>query len=215
MDNDVWIDGLADEHWTPRDRSTPTVHRRHDEPDLGGIGGTSEMRIDLFGFVLVQGNETVENVVACRGVVGAPLCNIRSLVLPSVGPILVELAFIVWEVILHRAHREFFLEPVDLVQEQDDRGLHEPPGVADGVKQRQGFLHPVDRLILEQQLVILGDGHEEQNGGDILETMDPLLPLGPLTTDIEHAIGEFADDERGLGDPGRLDPRAQHILVVG
>lgn len=93
------------------------------------------MGVYLFGFVLIQGDKPVEDVIACRGIVRSTLCNIRSLVLPSVGSILVELAFIVWKVVLHRAHREFLLEPVDLVQEEDNRCLDEPSGIADGVEQ--------------------------------------------------------------------------------
>jgi len=76
-------------------------------------------------------------------------------------------------------------------------------------------LHTVDRLILEEKLVVFGDGDEEENGGDVLEAMDPLLSLGTLATDVKHAICEIADDECSLGDTGGLDTRAQDVLVVG
>ena len=44
--------------------------------------------------------------------------------------------------------------------------------VAEGVEEGEG-LHAVDRLNLEEQLVVLGDGDEEEDGGDVLEVVDP------------------------------------------
>jgi hypothetical protein len=169
------------------------VHSRHDEPDLGGVGGAGEVGVDLLLFGLVQGNETVEDVVAGSGVVGT--------------------ALIVGEVILHRTDGQLLLETVDLVEEENDGGLDEPPGVADRVEQSQGFLHTVDSFVLEEQLVVLGDGDQEQDGGDVLEAVNPLLTLRSLTTDVEHAVGQIANNEGGLGNTGGLDTRAEHILV--
>ncbi len=83
--------------------------------------------------------------------------------------------FVVGEVVLHGAHGQLLLESIDLVQEQDDGGLDEPPRVADGVEQCESFLHTVDRLVFEQELVVLGDGDQEQNRGDVLEAVYPLL----------------------------------------
>jgi len=151
--------------------------------------------VDLFLLGLVQGHETVENVVACSGIVGT--------------------ALVVGEVVLHRADGQLLLEAIDLVEEENDGGLDEPPGVADGVEQGQSLLHTVDGLVLEQQLVVLGDGHQEQNGGDVLEAVNPLLTLRTLTTHVEHPVRQIADDEGGLGDTGSLDTRAEDILVGG
>ncbi len=92
------------------------------------------MRVDLLGLVLIEGDEAVEDVVASSSVIGSTFTNIRLLMLPTVGSDLVKLAFIIREIILHRRNRKFLLKPIDLVQEQDDRGLDEPPGVADGVE---------------------------------------------------------------------------------
>ena len=171
-----------------------TVDGSHDESDLHGIRGTREMRVNLLGLVLVQRHEPVEDVVAGSGVIGATL--------------------VVGEVVLHRRDGQLLLEAIDLVQEQDDGRLDEPSRVADGVEKRQRLLHTVHRLILEKQLVVLGDGDKEENRGDVLEAVDPLLTFRPLTTDIEHAVGEVADDEGRLGDTGRLDTRAEDILIV-
>ena len=41
------------------------------------------------------------------------------------------------------------------------------------------------RLVLIQRLIVLRNGDKEYESGHILETMDPFLPLGSLTTDIE------------------------------
>ena len=113
------------------------------------------MGINLLLLGLVQGDEAVEDVIAGQGVIGAP--------------------FVIGEVILHWTDGQLLLEAIDLVEEEDDGGLDEPAGIADGVEQRQGFLHAVDRFVLEEELVVLGDGHQEENGGHVFEAMDPFL----------------------------------------
>src|SRR5690242_1277704 len=153
------------------------------------------MSVDLLCLMLVERDKSVENVVAGGSVVWATL--------------------VVGEVVLHGADGELLLEPIDLVQEQNDGCLDEPPRVADGVEQCEGFLHTVDGLVLEQQLVVLGDGDQEEDRGDVLKAVDPLLALRSLTTNVEHAVGQVADDEGSLGDTSCLDTRAQDILVVG
>lgn len=40
-------------------------------------------------------------------------------------------------------------------------------------------------LIFVQHLVVLAQRDQEDQSGDVLETVNPLLTLGPLTTDIE------------------------------
>ena len=70
-----------------------------------------------------------------------------------------------------------------------------------------------DRLVFVQHLVVLGQGDEENEGGDVLETVNPLLPLGALTTDVEELVCQFTDLECRLGDTGRLYTRAEDILV--
>lgn len=113
------------------------------------------MGINLLLFRLVQRHKTVEDVITSSGIVGT--------------------ALVVGKVVFHWANGKLFLEAIDLVKEQDDGGLDEPPRVADRIEQGQGFLHTVDRLVLEEQLVIFRDGHQEEDCRDILEAMDPLL----------------------------------------
>lgn len=134
-----------------------TVYCCHDESNLHRVCGAGEMGVDLLCLVLVKRDESVQDVVASCSIVWATL--------------------VVGEVILHGADRELLLESVDLVQEQDNRCLDKPPRVADGVEQCEGLLHAVDRLVLEEQLVVFRDGDQEKNGGDVLEAMDPLLSL--------------------------------------
>lgn len=153
------------------------------------------MGVDLLLLGLVQRHEAVENVVAGGSVIGATL--------------------VIREVVLHGADGQLLLEAVDLVEEENDRGLDEPAGVADRVKQGESFLHTVDGLVLEQQLVVLGDGDQEEDGGDILEAVNPLLTLRSLATHVEHAVGQIANNEGGLGDTSGLDTRAENILVSG
>jgi len=127
----------------------------HNEADLGGVGGASEMRVDLLRLVLVQADESVQDVVASQSVILT--------------------ALVIREVVLHWAGWELLLETIDLVQEQNYRGLDEPSGIADRIEKRKSLLHTIDSLILEQKLIVLGDGKEEKDGGDILEAVDPLL----------------------------------------
>jgi len=87
------------------------------------------MSVNLLSLVLVERDESVQDVVAGGGVVWA--------------------AFVVGEVVLHWADRQLLLEAIDLVEEQDDGCLDEPPRVADGVEQCEGFLHAVDGFVFE------------------------------------------------------------------
>jgi hypothetical protein len=115
-------------------RQEPTVDSSHDESNLHSVGGAGEMCVNLLSLVLVQADEAVEDVVASSSVVGA--------------------AFVVREVVLHGADGQLLLESIDLVEEKNDRCLDEPPRVANAVEQGQGFLHTVDSLIFEEQLIV-------------------------------------------------------------
>jgi len=71
----------------------------HDEADLGGIGGTGEMGVNLLGLVLVQAHKSVQDIVAGLGVVIS--------------------SFVIGEIVLHWADWELLLEAINFVQEQN------------------------------------------------------------------------------------------------
>ena len=76
-------------------------------------------------------------------------------------------------------------------------------------------MHTVDGLIFEEKLVVFRDSHEEEDCRDVLKAVDPLLSLRPLSTNVKHAISQFANDECSLSDASGLDTGAQNILVIG
>ena len=77
-----------------------TVYCSHDESDLHCVCCTGEVGVDLLCLMLVERDESVEDVVTRGGVVWATL--------------------VVGEVVLHGADGQLLLKSVDLVQEQDD-----------------------------------------------------------------------------------------------
>jgi len=46
---------------------------------------------------------------------------------------------------------------------------------------------PVNVVVLGEAEVVVGQGGDEDDGLDLVEAPDPLLPLGPLTADVEQA----------------------------
>ena len=42
-------------------------------------------------------------------------------------------------------------------------------------------------FVLVQYLIVLGHGDAEDDGGDVLKAVDPLLTLAALTSDIEES----------------------------
>jgi len=131
------------------------IHGAHDKSYLGGVSCACKVCVDLFGLGLVQGYKSIEDIVASGSIVRA--------------------TFVVGEVVLHRAYGELLLESVDLVQEKDDAGLDEPSRIADTVEKCKSFLHTVHSFVFEQKLVVFRNGNQEQDGGNILEAVDPLL----------------------------------------
>lgn len=57
--------------------------------------------------------------------------------------------------------------------------------------------------IFNQGLIVAANGHQEQDDLDVVKNVDPLLPLRPLTADIEHSVGEAAKIENCLVDARR------------
>jgi len=71
------------------------------------------------------------------------------------------------------------------------------------------------RLVLNEHLIVGTDGHEENNSGDAVKAVNPLLPLGALATHVEHPVDKVTNLELGLGDTRRLNTGAEDVLVVG
>ena len=44
-------------------------------------------------------------------------------------------------------------------------------------------------LVFMKHLIVFGHGHAKDDGRDVLKAMDPLLPLGTLTSDVEQSGG--------------------------
>jgi len=176
------------------DTNTLTIDSGHDEADLCSVSCTREMCINLLRLMLVQGDESVQDVVTSQCVIIASL--------------------IIWEVVFHWADWQLLLESINLIQEQDDRSLDEPSRVADGVEKSESFLHTVDSLVLEEKLVIFRNGDEEKDRSDIFKAVNPLLSLRSLSSDIKHTVCEISNDEGGFGDTGSLDTRSENILIV-
>jgi len=80
-----------------------------------------------------------------------------------------------------------------------------------GEEPQKGVTH--DTLILVQHLIILAQSHQKHERGHVLKTMNPLLPLAPLTPDVHELIRQLPDFERRLGDARRFDSGAEDILV--
>jgi hypothetical protein len=49
-----------------------TIHSRHDESNLCRVRCACEMGVNLFRLGLVQGHESVENVITSRSIIGSP-----------------------------------------------------------------------------------------------------------------------------------------------
>ena len=64
-----------------------------------------------------------------------------------------------------------------------------------------------------QHLVILGHGDTEDDGGHVLETVDPLFSLRPLTTHVEQLEVEVLEGEVDLHDARCLHSRPQDVLL--
>ena len=65
------------------------------------------------------------------------------------------------------------LEQISLVEEEDHGSLSEPARVADLLEQVERLDDAVRVLVLVQHLIVLADGGNEQNGGHVLEAVDP------------------------------------------
>lgn len=120
---------------------------------------------------LIEANEAVQEILA-RGII----------ILLTTRP---SITTIIGEKVLQSRVLQLFGEKINLVEEEDDARLDEPSRVANRVEEGEGFLHTVDRAVFVQHLVVFGEGDEEDEGGDVFETVDPFLTFGSLTADVK------------------------------
>ena len=67
-------------------------------------------------------------------------------------------------------------------------------------------------LVLGEREVVLGERDAEDDGGDLLEAVDPLAALGPLPANVNEPEVQALVCERGLHNARRLHARPQHVV---
>lgn len=63
-----------------------------------------------------------------------------------------------------------------------------------------------------EHLVVFAHGDTEDDCGDVLETVDPLLPFGSLAADVEQFEVEILEREVHLDDASGLHSGPEDIL---
>lgn len=63
-----------------------------------------------------------------------------------------------------------------------------------------------------QHLIVLRHGYAKDDGGHILEAVDPLLSLRPLSTDVEQFEVQVLEGEVHLDNASGFDASSQNIL---
>jgi hypothetical protein len=106
-------------------------------------------------------------------------------------------------------------QQVVLVQEEDDRHVHEYPVVDYRVEDVPRLLQPVRLSVLQQHLVELRRGDEEQYRRHRVEALKPLLSLRPLPADVDEQERNIVYGNRELGDPFRGLAAVEDVFVVG
>lgn len=147
--------------------------------------------------------DIAENPADAVGVCGAGEVWVECLsLLPVVaidGLLLVQLADVVLgifrvvslscevgEVFLQVRRLDFVCQDVSLVEEKDDGRVEEPWRMDGGVEQSQTLVHTVNGFSLLQDLVVLAEGGQEDEGGDIFKAVNPLPTLRLLTAHVHN-----------------------------
>ena len=112
-----------------------------------------------------------------------------------------SLTFVLWKTDGERTVPDLLGEEVFLVEEEDDGGVDEPLVVADRVEELHALHHAVHLLVLGEHEVVAAERHAEDDGRHALEAVDPLLPLRPLTADVEHSENAILDFVRAVSRP--------------
>mmetsp|Transcript_2821 Transcript_2821/g.8084 ORF Transcript_2821/g.8084 Transcript_2821/m.8084 type:complete len:207 (+) Transcript_2821:504-1124(+) len=118
--------------------------------------------------------------------------------------------------VLHRSNRhglDLLLEEVAFVQEEDHGSVGKGTLGADPFEQADGVHHAVLRGILEQGLVIFRECRDKEDGSHVIETMDPLFPLVPLSADIVEAKVHTVHQVLLGGNPCGPVPAVENVLL--
>ena len=81
---------------------------------------------------------------------------------------------------------DLLLEQIFFVEEYDKGHLGEVRVVDHFVEKAKTLLHPIDIAVFFKNLVIFGQRNHEKNAIHIVETVNPLFTLRPLTTHVKH-----------------------------
>ena len=100
---------------------------------------------------------------------------------------------------------DFILQQVLLVEEQDHRYGSQPSVVPDRSEEVKGLTQSVLRVVFSQDHVVGGGSRHKDDGGDIVEALNPLAPLISLASNVEHVELDLVHAELGL-----KDTRGQH-----
>lgn len=185
--------------------------------DVLGVDGSGEVMKKRLPGVLLHRHEHVQNKVLH--------------VLHGLG-----VADEMWEVPANVGIRrpDFFVQEIGLVQEENYRDSVENAVVHDGVKnvprffqsvgfpaiQRQFLLintanfHFATTLpILQQHLIEFRGRHEEEYRSDAVEALEPFLPLGALTSDVDKQKRDVIYRYDKLGNSLGRFPAVQNVLM--
>lgn len=74
------------------------------------------------------------------------------------------------------------------VEEENDRYRPEPPVVPNGFEKVEGFTQSILTGVFSEDHVVGRTSRHEDNGRHVIEALDPLTPLVPLTTHVKHTV---------------------------
>ena len=76
-------------------------------------------------------------------------------------------------------------------------------------------MHSIRRFVFDENLIVFAQSHDEDDGGDIFEAMNPFLSLRSLAADVEDTKVEIFKGEIDLDDAGGFNSSAKNILGAG
>lgn len=87
---------------------------------------------------------------------------------------------------VHAFLAHFILQQIHLVEKENEWDVCKDSIVDDRVKDVPRLLKSIDVTIFQQNLIELRGRRQEEDSGDVVETLEPFLTLSPLTSDIDE-----------------------------